>query len=90
MVHNLLEVSFHWTVSIVSLRLQDGQCLKKEDQSRENKLCTVEEIRGRMRTEQVCKFRLSLLEALKINLVSCLTILTERLHLPVSEVFGKF
>jgi hypothetical protein len=43
-----------------------------------------------MGTEQLGKFRLTLLEALKINLASCLTILTDKLYIPVAEVFGKF
>jgi len=88
-LYGLLEVTFQWTLSIVRSRLQDGQSLKKEEQPRGIKLCTVEQIPGRMGPEQVGKFRLTLLEALKINLVSCLTILTDRLYLLLSEVFVK-
>jgi len=79
MVYGLHEVSFHWTLCIVRSRLQDGKSLKKGDRSREIELCTVEEITGRMGIVQVGKFRLRLLDALKINLMSCLTILTDRL-----------
>jgi hypothetical protein len=43
-----------------------------------------------MGTEQVGKFRLTSLKALKFNVVSCLTILTDRFYIPGSEVFGKF